>query len=177
MAKSRASYDHNLFTVSIVKLNLRKSTCLMVVVVLQLEPMLLGRMQMKQAAFTYIEVLIQVHVQRQSTVHFPVSVSASLSVFVCASLLLCGMPPIVFGCPTEDEQISILLLWFGTSASAVCANCKLQYCLAFDLIQFLIIRSTQPETSSGRMSAKWLTKESTRVLLISLAFIFLFNKF
>lgn len=26
MAKSRASYDHNLFTVSIVKLNLRKST-------------------------------------------------------------------------------------------------------------------------------------------------------
>lgn len=151
MAKSRASYDHNLFTVSIVKLNLRKSTCLMVVVVLQLEPMLLGRMQMKQAAFAYIEVLIQVHVQRQSTVHFPVSVSVSLSVCVCvcASLLLCGMPPIVFGCPTEDEQISILLLWFGTSASAVCTNCKLQYCLALDLIQFLIIRSTQPETAVG----------------------------
>lgn len=175
MAKSRASYDHNLFTVSIVKLNLRKSTCLMLVrrPAVAAEPMLLGQMQMKQAAFAYIEVLIQVHVQRQSTVQL---LSLSLCLYVFESVALWHATNCVWLPHRRRANIDFVpLIWYFRFR---CLH-KLQIAILSRTWFNSIFNYPQHTTGnrSGSMSTKWLTKESARVLLISLVFIFLFSEF
>lgn len=86
-------------------------------------------------------MLIQEHGQRQTRVQCPVS---SICVYVCEceSVALWHATNCVWLPHRRRANIDFVsLIWYFRFR---CLR-KLQYCLALDLIQFLIIRSAQPE--------------------------------
>lgn len=128
---------------------------------------------MKQAAFAYIEVLIQVHVQLQSPVQCPVSSFQCLCVCVCESVALWHATNCVWLPHRRRANIDFVsLIWYFRFR---CLR-KLQYCLALDLIQFLIIRSAQPETAVAAEGNKMADQAKLTLSLLDFAG-FLFGKY